>query len=204
MPSRGCRVPPEGRGWGPAKSPYDVLSKPALPDSNGVAADAALGGDYPNRFSRAVAASPSRLDRINTADRGERDADSRQVERLKLSKWAEEYERGQGKIRCPQRERNNARRGQGKRVQDRVSRPTGRHRREEMSPQREQREAIPAGRSGSGWPGSGQRSAGSGSSFRGGVARRSGNWRNGASGSGRRFTGVTSGSGNIWRKIAEG
>ena len=42
--------------------------------------------------------------------------------KLKLSKWAEEYERGQGKIRCPQRERNNARRGQGKRVQDRVSR----------------------------------------------------------------------------------
>ena len=33
---------------------------------------------------------------------------------------------------------------------------------------------------------------------------RSGNWRNGASGSGRRFTGVTSGSGNSWRKIAEG
>ena len=36
------------------------------------------------------------------------------------------------------------------------------------------------------------------------MARRSGNWRNGASGSGRRFTGVTSSSGNIWRKIAEG
>ena len=72
--------------------------------------------------------------------------------KLKLSKWAEEYERGQGKIRCPQRERNNARRGQGKRVQDRVSRPTGRHRREEMSPQREQREAIPAGRDGLGGP----------------------------------------------------
>ena len=68
--------------------------------------------------------------------------------KLKLSKWAEEYERGQGKIRCPQRERNNARRGQGKRVQDRVSRPIGRHRREEMSPQREQREAIPAQREG--------------------------------------------------------
>ena len=33
-----------------------------------------------------------------------------------------------GKIRCPARERNNARRGQGKRVQDRVSRPTGRQR----------------------------------------------------------------------------
>ena len=45
--------------------------------------------------------------------------------KLKLSKWAEEYERVQGKIRCPQRERNNARRGQGKRVQDRVSRRQG-------------------------------------------------------------------------------
>ena len=55
--------------------------------------------------------------------------------KLKLSKWAEGYERGQGK-----------------RVQDRVSRPTGRHRREEMSPQREQREAIPAGRDGWGGP----------------------------------------------------
>ena len=76
--------------------------------------------------------------------------------KLKLSKWAEEYERVQGKIRCPQRERNNARRGQGKRVQDRVSRPTGRHRRAEMSPQREQREAkIPAGRDGWGGPGPG-------------------------------------------------
>ena len=72
--------------------------------------------------------------------------------KLKLSKWAERYKREQGKIRCPQRERNNARRGQGKRVQDRVSRPTGRHRREEMSPQREQREAIPAGRDGWGGP----------------------------------------------------
>ena len=68
--------------------------------------------------------------------------------KLKLSKWAEEYELGQGKIRCPQRERNNARRGQGERVQDRVSRPTGRHRREEMSPQREPRETIPAQREG--------------------------------------------------------
>ena len=72
--------------------------------------------------------------------------------KLKLSKWAEGYEREQGKIRCPAREMNNARRGQGKRVQDRVSRPTGRHWREEMSPQREQREAIPAGRDGWGGP----------------------------------------------------
>ena len=83
--------------------------------------------------------------------------------KLKLSKWAEEYERVQGKIRCPQRERNNARRGQGKRVQDRVSRPTGRHRRAEMSPQQQERQAkIPAGRTGSGWPGSGQRALGVG------------------------------------------
>ena len=80
--------------------------------------------------------------------------------KLKLSKWAEEYERGQGEFRCPARVRNNARRGQGKRVQDRFSRPTGRHRREEMNPQQEERQAkIPAARSGSGWPGSGQRSA---------------------------------------------
>ena len=72
--------------------------------------------------------------------------------KLKLSKWAEEYERRQGKIRCPQRERNNARRGQGKRVQDRVSRPTGRHRRERLNPQQEERQAIPAGRDGWGGP----------------------------------------------------
>ena len=73
--------------------------------------------------------------------------------KLKLSKWAEEYERVQGKIRCPQRERNNAGRRQGKRVQDRVSRPTGRHRREEMNPQQQQRQAkIPAGRDGWGGP----------------------------------------------------
>ena len=33
--------------------------------------------------------------------------------KLRLSKWAEDYEREQGKIRCPQRERNNMRRAQG-------------------------------------------------------------------------------------------
>ena len=68
--------------------------------------------------------------------------------KLRLSKWAEKYERGQGEIQCPSRVSNNARRRQGKRVQDRVSRSTGRHRREEMSPQREPREAIPAERAG--------------------------------------------------------
>ena len=69
---------------------------------------------------------------------------------LRLSKWAEDYERGQGEIRCPSRIRNNARRRQGQRVQDRVSRSTGRYRQAEMSPQQEQREAIPAGRDGRG------------------------------------------------------
>ena len=43
--------------------------------------------------------------------------------------------------------------GKGKRVQDRVSRPTGRHRREEMNPQQQERQAkIPAGRDGWGGP----------------------------------------------------
>ena len=98
--------------------------------------------------------------------------------KLKLSKWAEGYEREQGKIRCPQRERNNARRGQGKRVQDRVSRPTGRHRRQEMSPQREQREAIPAqpgrmGRPGAGAGGlaAGRGARGLGAASAGGVSK---------------------------------
>ena len=114
--------------------------------------------------------------------------------------WAEEYERGQGKIRCPQRERNNARRGQGKRVQDRVSRPTGRHRREEMSPQREERESDPGGPGRVGRPGAGAGGLAAGRGALGvGAASEAawqgarGNCRNGASGSGRRFTGVTSG-----------
>ena len=64
--------------------------------------------------------------------------------KLRLSQWAEKYEQGQ--IRCPARVRNNARRRQGERVPDRVSRSTGRHRRQEMNAQQEQREAIPAGR----------------------------------------------------------
>ena len=36
--------------------------------------------------------------------------------KLRLSKWAEKYERKQGKIRCPARERNNKRREEGERV----------------------------------------------------------------------------------------
>ena len=68
--------------------------------------------------------------------------------KLKLSKWAERYEREQGKIRCPARERNNRRRGTGERVVDGRGHSGGRFRRERMSPQREPRAAIPAAREG--------------------------------------------------------
>ena len=68
--------------------------------------------------------------------------------KLKLSKWAEGYEREQGKIRCPERERNNKRREAGERVVDGRGHSGGRWRRERMSPQREPREVIPAEREG--------------------------------------------------------
>ena len=67
---------------------------------------------------------------------------------LRLSKWAERYEREQGKIRCPARERNNKRREAGERVVDGRGHSGGRFRRERMSPQREPRETIPAQREG--------------------------------------------------------
>ena len=67
---------------------------------------------------------------------------------LRLSKWAEGYEREQGKIRCPARERNNKRRESGERVVDGRGHSGGRFRRERMNPQREPREAIPAQREG--------------------------------------------------------
>ena len=67
---------------------------------------------------------------------------------LRLSKWAEGYEREQGKIRCPERERNNRRREARERVVDGRGHSGGRWRRERMSPQRKPREAIPAAREG--------------------------------------------------------
>ena len=69
-------------------------------------------------------------------------------QRLRLSKWAERYEREQGKIRCGARERNNKRREAGERVVDGSGHSGGRFRRERMSPQREPRETIPAEREG--------------------------------------------------------
>ena len=68
--------------------------------------------------------------------------------KLRLSKWAERYEREQGKIRCPARERNNKRREAGERVVDGRGHSGGRFMRERMSPQREPRETIPAQREG--------------------------------------------------------
>ena len=68
--------------------------------------------------------------------------------KLRLSKWAERYEREQGKIRCVAREKNNKRRAAGERVVDGRGRSGGRFRRERMSPQREPRETIPAQREG--------------------------------------------------------
>ena len=65
--------------------------------------------------------------------------------KLRLSKWAEGYEQGQGRIRCSRRIANNARRGRGERVRDRVSVSTGRHRREKMNPHQEPR-SLPRGR----------------------------------------------------------
>ena len=56
-----------------------------------------------------------------------------------LSRWAEDYERRQGRIRCEQRVTNNAKRGRGKWVRDRGSLPAGRYRRERMSPALEPR-----------------------------------------------------------------
>ena len=54
--------------------------------------------------------------------------------KLRLSKWAEGYEREQGKIRCPMREINNDRRSRGERVVDGRGHSGGRWRRERMSP----------------------------------------------------------------------
>ena len=68
--------------------------------------------------------------------------------KLKLSEWAGKYELDQGKIRCWRRQINNDRRFAGARVVDGRGHSGGRWRREQMSPQREKREAIPAGRGG--------------------------------------------------------
>lgn len=44
------------------------------------------------------------------------------LDKRKLSRWAEDYEKGQGKIRCEQRVENNAKRDRGEPARDTVSR----------------------------------------------------------------------------------
>ena len=66
--------------------------------------------------------------------------------KLTLSRWAEGYEREQGEIRCRQRESNNYRRSLGGWRVDGRGVPDGRWRRERMSPHREGRVMIPAGK----------------------------------------------------------
>ena len=61
-------------------------------------------------------------------------AASRGNDRLKLSRWAERWEREHGREGCPARARNNAERARGALVKDRASIPTGRYRRERMNP----------------------------------------------------------------------
>ena len=54
-------------------------------------------------------------------------------DRLKLSRWAERWERERGQVKCPERAKNNAERAKGGRfVRDRKSLHTARHRRERM------------------------------------------------------------------------
>ena len=67
--------------------------------------------------------------------------------RLRLSEWAQEWERRENRIRCWRRVENNDRRAAGARVVDRVSLPTGRYRRERLSPHQADRVPVPAGRS---------------------------------------------------------
>ena len=66
-------------------------------------------------------------------------------DRIKLSKWAERYERQQGKVRCHQRVRNNERRARGQWVRGRWQSHRGRWRRERMSSPPPDRAATPAG-----------------------------------------------------------
>ena len=54
--------------------------------------------------------------------------------KLRLSQWAERWEREAGRVACPERVTNNAARANGERVRDRKSLHTARHRRERMRP----------------------------------------------------------------------
>ena len=67
-------------------------------------------------------------------------------DRLKLSRWAERWERERGQVKCPERAKNNAERAKGGRfVRDRKSLHTARYRRERMRKVGPVREVGPRG-----------------------------------------------------------
>ena len=127
--------------------------------------------------------------------------------KLKLSRWAEKYEREQGKIRCPKREINNMRRSVGARVVDGRGHTGGRWRRERMNPE-EERKVIPAGQNREEqeqvvWWRAEERTHWE--RFQQRRAKALGeSWRSGPSGNGRRFMGVKSGSRSARGKTAVG
>ena len=131
--------------------------------------------------------------------------------KLKLSKWAERIRAGAGEDPVPGSGRGTTSEAGGKgngfrigsRAFDRPA-PGG----SEKSPQQEPAGSDPgtAGRTGAGTSGlaSGGGAHALGADAAVAARRISGNWRGGASGSGRSFTGVKSGSGSSWRKTAMG
>ena len=71
---------------------------------------------------------------VNRVDPETGKAASRGNDRLKLSRWAERWEREHGREGCPERVENNKRREAKEYVVDKKSLPTGRWRRERMNP----------------------------------------------------------------------
>ena len=82
-------------------------------------------GDRPHAHAHVI---------VNRVDAENGKAASLSQSRLKLSKWAESYERNQGKIRCPNRERHNRMRARGERVEPQPRIPQSRFQRERQIP----------------------------------------------------------------------
>ena len=102
--------------------------------------------------------------------------------KLRLSRWAEGYEREQGRIRCERRVKNNERRRAGAEVLRPIwDRPLhwARFRREGMLPKRARRARAPVERSGSTWRPGGVPRRRLGGRSRTGAGWGSGGWRPG-------------------------
>ena len=82
-------------------------------------------GDRPHAHAHVI---------VNRVDAENGKAASLSQSRLKLSRWAESYERTQGKIRCPNRERHNRMRARGERVEPQRRIPQSRFQRERQIP----------------------------------------------------------------------